>query len=96
MCEHNFLSKSWEALIGYCLTYNNKIKAPSAKEVSSLKVIIPFGVAVREEQCKLIVNIKKHIDVVSMQVFLNKIGAHLMGKLTICVDNAGSLQKLAL
>ena len=68
MCEHNFLSKSWEALIGYCLTYNNKIKAPSAKEVSSLKVIIPFCVSVRQNQCKLIINIKKQVDIVPIKI----------------------------
>ena len=27
-----------------------------------------------------------------MQVYLHKIGARLLGKLTICIDNAGPLQ----
>ena len=29
------------------------------------------------------------ILIVAMQVCLHKIGAHLLGKLTICIDNAG-------
>jgi hypothetical protein len=38
-------------LIGYCLTYNNKIKAPSAKEKPSLKVIF-FDVSVHKNQSR--------------------------------------------
>ena len=35
-------------------------------------------------------------DIVAMQVYLHKTGASLLGKLTICIDNAGPLQDTAL
>ena len=35
-------------------------------------------------------------DIVAMQVYLHKTGASLLGKLTICIDNAGPLQGPAL
>ena len=61
------------------------------------------------QQCKLVVDIKKCVDIVAMhiggwykemrwywqiQVCLHKIGACLLGKLTICIDNAGPLWEL--
>ena len=44
-------------------------------------------------QCKLVVNIKKWVDINEyiIQVCLHKIGARLLGKLTICIDNAALL-----
>ena len=39
-------------------------------------------------QCKLVVNIKKWVDINKYKYCLHKIGARLLGKLTICIDNA--------
>ena len=39
----------------------------------------------------MVVNIKKWVDI-NKQVCLHKIGASALGKLTICIDNAGTLR----
>ena len=44
----------------------------------------------------MFVNIKKQVNIVAMQVCLHKIGARLLGKFTICIDNAGLLRGPAL
>ena len=51
------------------------------------KLIVNIKKQVNINQCKLVVSIKKWVEI-NEQVCLHKFGACLLGKLTMCIDNA--------